>query len=88
MINTFKIIFISHWIQKRFFIGLKNINISKSSIIPHGVIKINNNKLKNKEKNILFVGKLNKSKGYHIFCKVALMFKKYNPNWNFICYWR
>ena len=82
--NTFKMIFISHWIQKRFYIGLKNINISKSSIIPHGVIKINSNKLKKKEKNILFVGKLNKSKGYHIFCKVALMFKKYNSKWNFI----
>ena len=82
--NTFKIVFISYWIQKRFYIGLKNINISKSALIPHGVKKINSNKLKKKENNILFVGKLNRSKGYHIFCKVALMFKKYNSNWKFI----
>lgn len=82
--NTFKVVFISYWIQKRFYSGLKNIDISKSVLIPHGVEKINSNKLKNKKNNILFVGKLNKSKGYHIFCDVALMFKKYNSNWNFI----
>ena len=40
--------------------------------------------MKNKKKNILFVGKLNKAKGYHIFCEAAKKFKKINPTWNFI----
>ena len=82
--NTDKIIFISTWIQQKFYSGLKNIDISKSDIVHHGIKKIKNINLKTKEKNILFVGKLNKAKGYDIFCKAALMFKKYNPDWNFI----
>ena len=82
--NTDKIIFISTWIQQKFYTGLKNIDISKSDIVHHGINKIQNINLNTKEKNILFVGKLNKAKGYDIFCKAALMFKKYNPKWNFI----
>ena len=82
--NTDKIIFISTWIQQKFYSGLKNVDISKSDIVHHGINKIQNINLNAKEKNILFVGKLNKAKGYDIFCKAALMFKKYNPKWNFI----
>ena len=82
--NTNKLIFNSRWTQKRFFSGLKNINISNTLILPHGVNKLKNLNLSKKEKNILFVGKLNKSKGYDIFCKTAHMFKKYDPTWNFI----
>ena len=37
-----------------------------------------------KQKTILFVGKLNHAKGYHIFTDAALKFKKKNPEWNFI----
>ena len=40
--------------------------------------------IKNKKKNILFVGKLNHAKGYHIFCEAAFKFKKIDPSWNFI----
>ena len=79
-----KVIFISRWIQQRFFTSFKNANLSRTLIIPHGVnknIKIN---LSNKEKNILFVGKLNHAKGYHIFSEAALKFKKIDPSWNFI----
>ena len=82
--NTDKIIFISNWIQQKFYSGLKNIDISKSHIIHHGIKKIKNINFNKKEKNILFVGKLNNAKGYDIFCEVALMFKKHNPSWNFI----
>ena len=53
-------------------------------IIPHGIKKITNINLKKKEKNILFVGKLNRAKGYHIFVDAASKFKSLNPNWNFI----
>ena len=82
--NTDKIIFISTWIQQKFYSGLKDVDISKSDIVYHGVNKIQNINLNTKEKNILFVGKLNKAKGYDIFCKAASMFKRYNPKWNFI----
>ena len=76
MNNTDKIIFISTWIQQKFYSGLKNVDISKSDIVQHGISKIQNINLK--AKKILFVGKLNKAKGYDIFCKAALMFRKYN----------
>ena len=82
--NTNKIIFLSNWIQQMFFFGLKNVNIDNILSLPVGIDKEKNIKLNKKEKNILFVGKLNKAKGYHIFCKTALMFKKYDPTWNFI----
>jgi hypothetical protein len=82
--NTNKIVFISRWIQKMFYSKLKNVDISKSILLPHGINKKKNINLNKKEKNILFVGKLNRSKGYHIFCEVAYKFKKYNPSWNFI----
>jgi len=78
-----KIIFISKWIQQRFFAGLKNTNYTKTDIVYHAV---NIPKLKkiNKKKNILFVGKLNESKGYNIFINAAKKFIKINKSWNFI----
>ncbi len=79
-----KIIFISGWIQQRFFSSFKNLNLSNTTIIPHGISKIKNIKLNRKEKNILFVAKLNESKGYHIFCDAAKQFKKIDSSWNFI----
>jgi glycosyltransferase involved in cell wall biosynthesis len=81
---TNKLIFNSRWTQKKFYSGLKNIDISESLILPHGIEKLRNINLSKKEKNILFVGKLNKSKGYDIFCETANKFKKYDPSWNFI----
>ena len=85
IINTcHKVIFISSWIQQRFFSSFKNADLSNSVIIPHGIKKIRNIKLRNKQKNILFVGKLNHAKGYHIFTDAASIFKKKNPEWNFI----
>ena len=79
-----KVIFISSWIQQRFFSSFKNVDLSNSTIIPHGVKKISNLSFKKKQKNILFVGKLNHAKGYHIYVETALKFKKSNPEWNFI----
>ena len=79
-----KVIFISRWIQQRFFSSFKNVDLSQTLIIPHGIIKNNKINLSNKEKNILFVGKLNHAKGYHIFSEAALKFKKFDSSWNFI----
>ena len=77
-------VFISSWIKQRFFSGFKNVNLSLTKIIPHGVKKAIKIDIKNKKKNILFVGKLNRAKGYHIFCEAAKKFKKFDPSWNFI----
>ncbi len=77
-----EIIFISNWIKNRFYKGIKNIK-NNSKIIYHGVKKIKTNQIK-KKKQILFVGKLNENKGYDIFVETAEIFKKYNPDWNFI----
>jgi glycosyltransferase involved in cell wall biosynthesis len=82
--NTNKIIFLSNWIQQMFFYKLKNVNLDNVISLPVGIVKENKLKLRKKEKNILFVGKLNKAKGYHIFCNVASKFKKNNPDWKFI----
>jgi len=81
--NSNKIIFLSRWIQQMFFSKIKNVNLSNTETIPVGIDKKAVN-LKNKQKNILFVGKLNKAKGYHIFCQVASKFKKYDSSWNFL----
>ncbi len=82
--SAHKVIFISRWIQQRFFSQFKNSNLSNTVIIPHGVNKIKKIDQSKKKKNILFVAKLNNAKGYHIFCDVAKRFKKYDPSWNFI----
>ena len=79
-----KVVFISNWIQQRFFSSFKNADLTNSIIIPHGVKKLTKINLINKQKNILFVGKLNHAKGYDIFIDAALKFKKQNPSWNFI----
>jgi Glycosyltransferase len=68
----------------KIFSSFKNVNLSSTTIIPHGISKISNINLLNKKKNILFVGKLNYAKGYHIFSEAALKFKKIDPSWNFI----
>ena len=82
--NSNKVIFISRWIQQRFFSEIKNSNLSNTVIIPHGVNKVKNINQNIKRKNILFVAKLNDAKGYNIFCDAAKKFKKTNSSWNFI----
>ncbi len=77
-----KIIFISRWVQNRYFTSFTNSNFINTEIIYNGVKKIN--KKYSKEKNILFVGKLNHAKGYSIYVDAAKKFKKYDDTWNFI----
>ena len=82
--NCEKIIFISKWIKNRFFIKVSSNIRNNYELIYHGVLKKKKININKKVKNILFVGKLNESKGYHIFHEVAKRFKKINPDWNFI----
>ncbi len=77
-----KIIFNSNWTKEQF---LKNIdrfyhNSSKLMVIPQCINKkkVDFNK---KEKLITFVGKLNSSKGYDIFCRSVIRILKKHKNW-------
>ena len=63
--NVSKIIFVSQWVQKRFFLGLDEKLINKTEVIYPIIKKIK--KIKKKNKNIVFIGKLNESKGYDVY---------------------
>ena len=82
--NCEKIIFISKWIKNRFFIKVSSNIRNNYELIYHGVLKKKKINVSKKVKNILFVGKLNESKGYHIYHEVAKKFKEIKPEWNFI----
>ncbi len=65
LISLDKIVFISKWVQERFFIDLDKKLSDKTEVIYHSIHKIK--KRVKKEKKITFVGKLNTSKGYDIY---------------------
>jgi len=73
-----KIIFVSEWVRKRFFLNLDKKLITKTVVIYPSVNKASPVK---KDKIIVFVGRLNHSKGYDIF-KMAItkILDKY-PQW-------
>ena len=62
-----KIIFVSEWTQKRFFVDIDDKLKTKTEVVYPGV---NLKKKISKKKNyITFIGKLNESKGYDLFAK-------------------
>ena len=63
--NIDKIIFVSQWTQKRFFDELDKKLIDKTEVVYPSIHK--SKKIHKKDRNIVFVGKLNKSKGYDIY---------------------
>ena len=65
LISLDKIVFVSKWVQNRFFIDLDKKLSDKTEIVYPSIHKIN--KLNKKDKKITFVGKLNISKGYDIY---------------------
>ncbi len=74
------IIFVSEWTKNRFF---KDLNISSNHEKVYVVYpSVNKNKFcNNKEKIILFVGKLNRSKGYDLFCSSVIKILDKYPQW-------
>ena len=64
-----KIIFVSEWVSNRFFMNLDQKLKTKTEIVYPSV---NKQKKVKKSKNIVFVGRLNYSKGYDIF-KTAII---------------
>ena len=81
--TCYKIIFNSNWSKKRFLEGMENkfVNSDKLSVFYQSAQKGNLSLLKNKKKWITFVGKLNKAKGYDIFCKAIKDVLNKNPSW-------
>ena len=60
-----KIIFVSEWVQKRFFKDLDNKLMNNTEVVYPSISKVK--KIGKKYKKITFVGKLNESKGYDIY---------------------
>ena len=76
--HTDKIIFVSEWVRKRFFLDLDKKLISKTEVIYPSVNKQSATK---KENIITFVGRLNYSKGYDIFSKAIVKILNKFPQW-------
>jgi glycosyltransferase involved in cell wall biosynthesis len=65
LINLDKIVFVSKWVQDRFFIDLDRKLLDKTEIVYPSIHRFK--KKVKKEKIITFVGKLNVSKGYDLY---------------------
>ncbi len=79
LLNIDKIIFVSKWVQQRFFIGIDKKLLNKTEIVYPSIHKVKN---KTKKKNIIvFVGKLNYSKGYDIYKDAILKILNEFKNW-------
>ena len=74
-----KIIFVSEWVRDRFFLNLDKKLQTKTDVVYPSVNK--QRKVK-KIKNIIFVGRLNYSKGYDIFKAAIIKILDEFPNWN------
>jgi glycosyltransferase involved in cell wall biosynthesis len=84
--NCYKIIFNSAWSKKRFLEGLENkfVNSNKLLIFYQSAKKNNLSIIKNKQKWITFVGKLNRAKGYDIFAKSIIKVLDKHTDWRAI----
>ena len=82
-----KIIFNSAWTKNRFFTDLDKFyyNSEKIKIIHQSTNKVKIN-IKDKEKIITFVGKLNKSKGYDLFGIAVLRILNEFKNWTAVVF--
>lgn len=82
-----KIIFNSEWTKKRFFIGIDKfyLNSEKIEVIYQSTNKVSVN-LGNKKKIIMFVGKLNKSKGYDLFGRAVIKILNEYKDWKAIVF--
>ncbi len=77
--NCEKILFVSNWVKQRFFEGFKIKNDNKCQVVYPSINKLK--KFPKKQNLIIFVGKLNKSKGYHIFGQAIKKILNEFKNW-------
>ena len=83
--NCNKIIFVSNWVKKQFFLNLGGITHKNNTDIIYNFISPIK-KFPNKKKTIIFSGKLNKSKGFHIFGEAIVKILDRFPEWNAVVY--
>ncbi len=76
--NVEKIIFVSEWVRERFFLDIDQKLQTKTEVVYPSV---NKQKKIKKEKNIIFVGRLNYSKGYDIFKEAIIKILNNFPQW-------
>jgi glycosyltransferase involved in cell wall biosynthesis len=84
--NCDKIIFVSSYVKKRFYYNINNLLPTKGEIIYPSTNYYNHNfkkKLK-KDKIIVFVGKLNSSKGYNLFGTAVINILNKYKDWRAI----
>lgn len=86
LINCDQIIFVSSYIKERFYYNLNNFLPLKSKIIYPSTNYYNHNfkRILKKDKIIVFVGKLNSSKGYDLFGTAAIKILKKYKDWRVI----
>ena len=77
--NVEKIIFVSEWVRGRFFLNIDQKLQTKTEVVYPSV---NKQKKIRKEKNIIFVGRLNYSKGYDIFRDAVTRILEDFPKWS------
>ena len=75
-----KIIFVSKWVQNRFFEGIDQKLLNKTEVVYPSIHK--EKKLIKKNKQITFVGKLNESKGYDIYKDAIIKILNEFPEWS------
>jgi hypothetical protein len=77
-----KIVFISNWVKRKFFEGMSHLSENKTQVIYHSIDPVIKKTKKNKQ--IIFVGKLNESKGYDLFCKALFPVLNKHTDWKAI----
>ena len=79
ILNTVdRLIFVSEWVRNRFFLDIDKKLQSKTDVIYPSVHK---QKPSIKKKNIIFVGRLNHSKGYDLFKEAIIKILDEFPKW-------
>jgi glycosyltransferase involved in cell wall biosynthesis len=81
-----KIVFVSSYVKKRFYYNIKNFLPSKGDVIYPSSNYYNHNFKKElkKEKIIVFIGKLNSSKGYNFFGPAVINILNKYKDWKVI----
>ena len=82
--NCNKVIFVSNWVKKRFFLNLNYKHKNNIEVIYNFINPIK--KFPKKQNIIIFSGKLNKSKGFGIFGSTIIDILKKYPDWIALVY--
>ncbi len=79
--NVDKLIFNSKWSRDRFFLNSKIESFINKSVVCYQSTNKTSVKIKNKEKIITFIGKLNSAKGFDIFGKTIIKILDKYSDW-------